>query len=74
MQRQIPGVHADPEIMGGTPGFVGTRVPVRVLFDDLEENPPPAEFLDDFPSVQKAQAIAVLEHVREFVVHAVAAG
>jgi uncharacterized protein (DUF433 family) len=50
--------------MSGVPVFVGTRVPVRALFDYLEEDRPLAEFLDDFPSVQKSQAIAVLEHLK----------
>ena len=55
-----PVVHSDPDILGGTPVFVGTRVPLRVLFDYLAGGHPLAEFLDDFPSVGREQALAVL--------------
>ena len=58
-------VHSDPEIMGGTPVFVGTRVPVQTLLDYLEAGDPLDEFLDNFPSVSRAQAIAVLELAKE---------
>lgn len=51
----------DPEIMGGTPVFVGTRVPVQSLFDYLEGGEKLEEFLDDFPSVDKDSAIQVLD-------------
>jgi uncharacterized protein (DUF433 family) len=54
-------VHSDPEILGGTPVFVGTRVPLRNLFDYLERGHDIDEFLDAFPSVSREQAIAVLE-------------
>ncbi len=50
----------DPEILGGQPVFKGTRVPVETLFMHLEEGIPLSEFLDDFPSVTKEQAVAVL--------------
>jgi uncharacterized protein (DUF433 family) len=60
-------VHSDPEIMGGEPVFVGTRVPVKTLFDHLEAGDPLGVFLDDFPSVTREQAIAVLEIGREAV-------
>jgi uncharacterized protein (DUF433 family) len=70
MQDKIPGVHSDPEILGGTPVFVGTRVPVRALLDYLEHGRPLAEFLDDFPTVDKALALGVLEHVKQIVAHA----
>jgi uncharacterized protein (DUF433 family) len=63
----IPGIHSDPDILGGTPVFVGTRVPARALLDYLERDRPLAEFLDDFPSVRRAQAIAVLEHMKHIV-------
>ena len=49
------------DIMGGTPVFAGTRVPVRALIDYLEANRSLSEFLDDFPSVKKTQAVGVLE-------------
>jgi uncharacterized protein (DUF433 family) len=58
-------IHSDPEIMGGTPVFVGTRVPVQTLVDYLEAGDPLNEFLEDFPSVTREQAIAVLELAKE---------
>jgi uncharacterized protein (DUF433 family) len=51
----------DPEILGGTPVFRGTRVPVKTLFDYLMGGDRLAEFLDDFPTVTEAQALAVLK-------------
>lgn len=54
-------VHSDPEILGGTPVFVGTRVPVRILLDYLEGGEPLEEFLDNYRSVSREQAIAFLE-------------
>ena len=58
-------VHSDPEILGGTPVFVGTRVPVKSLYDYLEAGDSLDEFLDSFPSVSRDQAIAALELARE---------
>jgi len=57
-------VHSDPEIMGGTPVFVGTRVPVRILFEHLEAGDPLEVFLEDFPSVSRDLAVQVLEDAR----------
>ncbi len=54
-------VHSDPEIMGGTPVFVGTRVPLQNLIDALEGGESIEDFLEGFPSVKRAQAIAVIE-------------
>jgi len=54
-------VHSDPEIMGGAPVFVGTRVPVRILLDYLEGGDPLEEFLDNYPSVSREQAVAFIE-------------
>jgi uncharacterized protein (DUF433 family) len=54
-------VHSDPDILGGTPVFVGTRVPVRTLLDYLEGGEPLEEFLDNFPTVTREQAVAFLE-------------
>lgn len=51
-------VHCDPDILGGTPVFVGTRVPVKSLFDYLEGGETLDEFLHQFPSVKREQAIA----------------
>jgi uncharacterized protein (DUF433 family) len=55
-----PVIHSDPEIMGGTPVFVGTRVPVQTLLDYIEGDEPLSEFLDQFPSVSKAQVMDFL--------------
>ena len=57
---QLP-VHSDPEVMGGTPVFVGTRVPLQTLLDYLEGGDTLDEFLDHFPSVTRDQAVAALE-------------
>lgn len=57
--------HSDPEILGGTPVFVGTRVPARTLIDYLEAGRPLSEFLDDFPTVSREQAITALEQAKE---------
>ncbi len=54
-------IHSDPEILGGKPVFVGTRVPVKSLYDYLEGGDSLDEFLDNFPSVSREQAIAALE-------------
>jgi uncharacterized protein (DUF433 family) len=54
----------DPEIMSGTPVFAGTRVPVKNLFDYLEAGDSLERFLDQFPSVNRDMAIAVLERAR----------
>jgi uncharacterized protein (DUF433 family) len=53
--------HSDPEILSGIPVFVGTRVPLKNLFDYLEGGDRLADFLDQFPSVSREQAIAALE-------------
>ena len=58
-------VHSDPDILGGTPVFVGTRVPVQSLFDYLEGGDTLDEFLRQFPSVRRDQAIAALDLARE---------
>jgi uncharacterized protein (DUF433 family) len=58
-------VRTDPEILGGKPVFVGTRVPVKSLFDHLEAGDSIDEFLESFPSVSRAQAVAALELARE---------
>ena len=63
-----PVIHRDPEILGGTPVFVGTRVPAQTLIDYLEGGHSLDEFLDDFPSVTREQAVAALELARETLV------
>jgi len=60
-------IHRDPEIMSGTPVFVGTRVPVYNLFDYLEAGDSLEKFLASFPSVRREQAIAALELAKEAV-------
>lgn len=60
-------VHSDPDILGGTPVFVGTRVPVKSLFDYLEGGDTLDEFLAQFPSVKREQAVAALELARDTV-------
>lgn len=58
-------VHSDAEILAGEPVFVGTRVPLRNLFDYLEAGDSLGIFLDAFPDVSKEQAVAALEIARE---------
>jgi uncharacterized protein (DUF433 family) len=65
MTKQPSVVHSDPEILGGTPVFKGTRVPLRNLIDYLEHGHSLDEFLDAFPSVSREQAIAALEAAHE---------
>ncbi len=65
MSAKHPVIQSDPEIMGGTPVFAGTRVPVKTLLDYLEAGDPLDEFLDDFPSVSRDQAVAALQLAKE---------
>lgn len=60
-------VHSDPNILSGTPVFVGTRVPAQSLFDYLEGGDTLDEFLRQFPTVKKEQALAALEQARDSV-------
>jgi uncharacterized protein (DUF433 family) len=60
--------HSDPDILGGTPVFVGTRVPVRTLLDYLAAGDTLEEFLDHFPTVSREQAVAALEQANELLV------
>ena len=64
-------VHRDPEILGGTPVFAGTRVPFQTLTDYLEHGHPLDEFLDDFPSVTRAQAVQAIEEAGAALLRAV---
>jgi len=68
MPSTKPVVHRDPGMLGGTPVFVGTRVPVRILFDYLEAGDSLDVFLDEFASIGREQAIAALESAREALV------
>jgi uncharacterized protein (DUF433 family) len=64
MTRLSDIVHSDPDILGGTPVFVGTRVPIQSLFDYLEGGEPLDEFLRQFPSVKRDQVLAALDLAR----------
>ena len=59
-----PRVISDPEILGGTPVVIGTRVPVRIIFEHLEAGDSLEVFLEDFPSVSRELAIQVLEDAK----------
>ncbi|MCU1347507.1 MAG: uncharacterized protein JWO56_537 [Acidobacteria bacterium] len=61
-------IHVDPEILGGTPVFVGTRVPFQALLDYIEGGHPLSDFFEDFPSVSREQAVAALEQAKELLV------
>ena len=65
MSSVIHVIHSDPDILGGTPVFIGTRVPIKTLLDYLAAGDSLDEFLDHFPSVSRAQAIAALELAKE---------
>jgi uncharacterized protein (DUF433 family) len=58
-------VKSDPEILGGTPVFSGTRVPIRSLFDHLEAGDSIDDFLEGFPSVRRDHVIGLLEMSQE---------
>jgi uncharacterized protein (DUF433 family) len=61
-EEQLKGViHSDPEIMGGTPVFVGTRVPLQNLIDLLEGGESVEDFLEAFPTVNREQVVTVIE-------------
>lgn len=69
-----PVIHSNPNILGGTPVFFGTRVPVQTLLDYLEGGESLDTFLDHFPSVGREQAVAVLELAKTMLIaHARAA-
>ncbi len=62
---QTASVHSNPSILGGTPVFVGTRVPEQSLFDNLDGGETLDEFLRQFPSVTREQAVAALDSARD---------
>jgi uncharacterized protein (DUF433 family) len=66
-------VSSDPDVMSGALCFAGTRVPVKTLFDYLEGSSSLEEFLEDFPTVSRERAVAVLEAARETLTDASAA-
>jgi len=59
-----PSVISDPDILGRTPVFIGTRVPVRIIFEHLEAGDSLDVFLEDFPSVSRELAVQVLEDAK----------
>ena len=65
MSSAIRVIHSDPDILGGTPVFIGTRVPIKTLLDYLAAGDSLDQFLDHFPSVSRAQAITTLELAKE---------
>ena len=62
--KQSSVVHSDPDILGGTPVFVGTRVPVQALIDYIEGGHSLEKFLDDFPTVSRNIAVAAIEQAK----------
>ncbi len=62
--KQSSVVHSDPDILGGTPVFVGTRVPVQALVDYIQGGHSLEKFLDDFPTVSRELAVAALEQAK----------
>ena len=62
--KQSSVVHSDPDILGGTPVFVGTRVPVQALIDYIEGGHSLEKLLDDFPTVSRSVAVAALEQAK----------
>jgi uncharacterized protein (DUF433 family) len=62
-------VNIDPEILGGTPVFFGTRVPINSFFDYIESGETVDEFLINFPSVKKEQALQLLEIAKSLIIH-----
>jgi uncharacterized protein (DUF433 family) len=61
MKRHNAVIHSDPDVMGGAPVFIGTRVPLQTLLDYLEAGQTLDDFLEDFPTVTRERAIAALE-------------
>jgi len=68
MGAEKSAVHTDPDILGGKPVFVGTRVPLQALVDYLEGGHTLDEFLDDFPSVSRDLAVRALEQAKDLLV------
>ena len=64
MSMRPSPIQSDPDRLGGTPVFEGTRVPVQTLFDYLEAGDHLEDFLDEFPSVSRTLAIEALEMAR----------
>ena len=62
-------VHSDPDILGGTPVFVGTRVPIDALIDFLEGGDTIEDFLENYPGVSREQVFAFLEEASGEIIH-----
>ena len=73
MPTPVIVVHSDPEILGGTPVFIGSRVPVQAFIDYLEGGHPLDDFLEDFPSVSRENAVAALELAKDALFRSAAA-
>jgi uncharacterized protein (DUF433 family) len=69
---QQPAIERNPDVMGGTPVFRGTRVPVQTLLDYLEAGESIDDFLDGFPSVTRERVVAFLEQAKDRLVETVA--
>lgn len=67
---ETPIIARSPEVMSGAPVFAGTRVPVQTIIDYLAGGHPLDEFLDDFPTVRREQAVALLKHLKELLPNA----
>ena len=61
-------IDRNPDILGGTPVFSGTRVPVRILMEHLEAGDSLDDFLDDYPTVSRDQAVELLERAKTILV------
>ena len=68
MIKSLPVVSISPDVMGGTPVFVGTRVPVQTLLDYLKAGESIDDFLDGFPTVTKEQVIVLLEELEKQII------
>ena len=68
MTRTTAIIHSDPDILGGTPVFIGTRVPLKNLLDYIEGGDTLDEFLDSFPTVSREQAVEALKLAGELLV------
>jgi len=65
--QKVSVVHSDPDILGGTPVFIGTRVPFKTLMDYLDAGDSIEEFLEDFPSVSRDVAIQAIKESGKFI-------
>jgi uncharacterized protein (DUF433 family) len=73
MAKPTDVIRRDPQILGGTPVFAGTRVPVRILMEFLSAGDSLDEFLDAYPSVSREQAVAALELAKDLLLNGASA-